>query len=57
MREISYNKKETFKYACLNVYLLVDRHLISYEIRCHFFMAITKKVSRNKMIEMFFKTF
>ena len=32
-------------------------HLISYEIKCHFFIAITKVVRSNKMIERYLRTF
>ena len=39
---------------CLPV---TERHLISYEIKCHFFITITNEVSRNKMIEMYLRNF
>ncbi len=52
VKETSYNIKGTFSIHVLNVYLIfnLERHLISYEIKCHFFIAITIMVRSNKMI-------
>ena len=36
----------------MSTYKRLNRHLISYEIKCHFFITITNKVRSNKMIEM-----
>ena len=62
MREISYNKKGTFSFSRLNVYLnklpygTYSATLILTN-ECHFFMAITRKVRSNKMIAMSLRTF
>ncbi len=37
--------------------LIMYRHLISYEIKCHFFITITNRARRNKMIVMYLRTF
>ena len=56
MKETSYNKKGTFNFCMLNVCPRnLFRHL-SQRLKCHFFIVITKKVRRNKMIAMSFST-
>ena len=53
MKETSYNKKgniQFFKVECLPIYRY--RHLISYEIRCHFFITIINMIRSNKMKDM-----
>ena len=37
--------------------LNVGWHLISYEIKCHFFITIINSDKRNKMIEEYFRIF
>ena len=60
MREISYNKKEHLigKVECLPNSLPKGAYLQTLILmnECHFFITITKVVSRNKMIVMYRKT-
>ena len=56
-RKLHKIKKGTFSFRMLNVYpFCLDRHLISDEIKCHFFITTIMMIRRNKMIEMSFKT-
>jgi len=57
MKETSYNKKGNIQFCMLNVYpLCLVRHLISYEIKCHFFITTIIMIRRNKMIVMYRRT-
>ena len=56
MKETSYNKKGNIQfYECLPVFL--NRHLVNYSTKCHFFITKTKMVRRNKMIQMYLRIF
>ena len=55
-RELEYNKKGNIQFwyvECPPKNL--GRHL-SHRLKCHFFIVITKKVKRNKMMAMSFRT-
>ena len=53
-RNLAYNKNGNIQFLhveCLPIYLCY-RHLISYEIKCHFFITKTSKVKSSKMSDM-----
>ena len=56
-RKLAYNKKETFSFPMLNVYLYFRWDTYSNANECHFFISITNIVKRNKMITMYLRTF
>ena len=56
-RKLEYNKKGNIQFLCVECLPeKTERHL-SYSLKCHFFIVITKKVRRNKMMAMSFSTF
>ena len=56
-RKIAYNKKETFSFPMLNVYLYFRWDTYSNANECHFFISITNIVKKSKMITMYLRTF